>query len=108
MPKGAEYEREYKKLSELFSEVDESKRKLVEGLIDDAAFLRSENHTLKKSMEITGMVKIHPDKPDVQKTVESAKQYLKNVTSYAVVIKTLNGVLDKNGIEEDDELSDFE
>ena len=32
-------------------------------------------------------------------------QYLKNVNSYSVIIKTLNGILQKNAMEEED---DFE
>lgn len=108
MPRSVEYEKELKKLNEIFAEVEDSKRMLVEGLIEDAAFLKAENHVLKKSLEKTGMVKVHPDKPDIQKTVESAKQYLKNINSYSVVVKTLNGVLSKNIIEEDDGLGEFE
>ena len=54
------------------------------------------------------MVKIHPEHPDIQKPTEAAKQYLKNVNSYAVVIKTLNGVLSKSLIAEEDDMSEFE
>ncbi|MGJ9381797.1 hypothetical protein [Salipaludibacillus sp. CF4.18] len=108
MPKRVIYQKELAKLNEIFSEVEDSKRKLVEGLIEDAAFLKAENHILRESMADTGMVKIHPDDPVKQRTVESAKQYLKNINSYSVVIKTLNGVLNKNIIEDDDDLSEFE
>jgi regulator of replication initiation timing len=108
MSKLAVYEKELKKLTEIFADVEESKRKLVEGLIEDAAFLKSENYVLKNSIANTGMVKIHPEHPEMQKSVESAKQYLKNINSYSVVIKTLNGVLNKNIIEDEDDLSEFE
>lgn len=101
------YQQELAKLTEIFKDVDEPKRKLVEGLIEDAAFLKAENHILKESISKTGMVKIHPDHPDLQKSIETAKQYLKNINSYSVVIKTLNGVLN-NKIEEEDQLSEFE
>lgn len=108
MPKSEIYRQELAKLTEIFKDVEESKRKLVEGLVEDAAFLKAENHVLKQSISITGMVKIHPDHPDMQKPIETAKQYLKNVNSYSVVIKTLNGVLMKNIMDDEDELSDFE
>jgi hypothetical protein len=108
MSKSEIYKQELEKLTEIFADVEESKKKLVEGLIEDAAFLKSQNYVLKKSIEKTDMVKIHPQHPELQKTVESAKQYLKNVNSYSVVIKTLNGVLNKNIIEDEDELSEFE
>lgn len=108
MTKQLVYEQELEKLTEIFKNVDESKRKLVEGLIEDAAFLKSENYVLRKHISSTGMVKIHPQHQDMQKPIETAKQYLKNVNSYATVIKTLNGVLAISVIEDEDDLSDFE
>lgn len=108
MTKQKVYEEELTKLKEIFQEVEESKRKLVEGLIEDAAFLKAENYVLKQTMKETGMIKIHPQHLDLQKPTEAGKQYLKNINSYSVVIKTLNGVLSKNTIEDDDELEEFE
>jgi len=102
------YQKELAKLKDIFKDVEPSKANLVEGLIEDAAFLKAENHALKQVITATGMVKAHPEHPEIQKPVEAAKQYLKNVNSYAVVIKTLNGVLSKNLIEPDDELDEFE
>ena len=101
------YQKELDKLAKIFEEVEESKRKLVEGLIEDAAFLKAENYVLKQAITETGMVKIHPEHPELQKPIETAKQYLKNINSYAVVIKTLNGVLMKNTIEPDDAFDEF-
>lgn len=108
MSKTEVYQKELMKLTELFKDVDPPKAKLVEGLIEDAAFLAAENYALRQSITVTGMVKVHPQHPEIQKSVEAAKQYLKNVNCYAVVIKTLNGVLNKNMIEDEDELSEFE
>lgn len=108
MSKTEVYQKELMKITELFKDVDPPKAKLVEGLIEDAAFLKAENYALRQSITVTGMVKVHPQHPEIQKSVEAAKQYLKNVNCYAVVIKTLNGVLNKNMIEDEDELSEFE
>ena len=108
MTKQEVYDAELAKLTEIFSEVEPVKAKLVEGLIKDAAFLLAENWELKKIIAVTGMVKVHSQHPEIQKPTEAAKQYLKNVNSYAVVIKALNGVLNKSAIEEDDELEEFE
>ena len=107
MTKDAIYQKEYAKLTEIFVDVEDSKRKLVEGLIEDAAFLKSENSSLKSNLREIGMVNIHPSNPSLQRPVESAKQYLKNVNSYAVIIKTLHGVLNKDIIEEEDDLEEF-
>ena len=107
MTKQKVYEKELEKLKEIFQEVEESKRELVEGLIEDAAFLRAENYILKQVIEKAGMVKVHPEYPELQKPTEVGKQYLKNINSYSVVIKTLNGVLQKNAIEPEDEFDEF-
>lgn len=108
MIKSEEYQKELTKLNEIFRDIDPSKKKLVEGLIEDAAFLKAENATLKESISQTGMVKIHPEHPELQKSTEAAKQYLKNVNCYAVVVKTLNSVLQMNIPEEDDGLGEYE
>lgn len=108
MEKHDVYKKELNKLNEIFQDVEESKAKLVEGLIEDAAFLKAENYVLKKAIKETGMVKIHPKNSGLQKPIETAKQYLKNINSYAVVIKTLNGVLQKNVVEDDDDFDEFE
>lgn len=108
MNKTEAYEKEKAKLNKIFEVVEDEKRKLAEGLIDDAAFLYSENDQLKDMMEETGMVKVHPNNPNLQKPTEAAKQYLKNVNSYAVVIKALASVLNKADFDEDEGLGDYE
>lgn len=108
MEKSEVQQKERSKLLEIFKEVEPTKSQLVEGLIDDAAFLYAENRILRELMADSGMIKIHPQHPDLQKQTEAAKQFLKNVNSYAVIIKTLNGVLSKNVLEPDDGLDEFE
>ena len=103
MVKSQEYETELSKLEEIFSDVEPGKKKLVDGLIEDAAFLYAENLRLREVINNTGMVRLHPAIDGLQKPTEAAKMYLKNVNSYAVVIKTLNAVLSKNPMEDDDE-----
>ncbi|SFB62645.1 hypothetical protein SAMN05216312_12233 [Cohnella sp. OV330] len=108
MEKSEVLRREREKLDEIFADVDPSKKKLVEGLLDDAAFLRAEQMALRRTLDITGMVKIHPTKPTLQQPVEAARQYLKNANSYAVIIKTLNSVLSKNTNDDLDDMSEYE
>lgn len=108
MTKQKVYEEELEKLTELFKEVDESNRKLVDGLIQDAAFLFAENYELKELLNKTGMVKVHPEKPELQKPIPAADQYRKNLNSYSIVIKALNGVLQKKTDDDDDDLGEFE
>lgn len=102
MTKTERIQKERARLAEILKDIDENKRALVDGLIDQAAYLTIENNDLQESLVITGMVKIHPQNPGIQKPVEAAKQYRQNVNTYAVIIKTLNGVLMKDaGAEED-------
>ncbi len=101
------YKQELAKLEKLFKDVEPKKTELTEGLRQDAAFLLAENAMLKEVMRETGMIKFHPEYPEIQKPTEAAKQYLKNVNSYAVVIKTLNGILSKDLAEGDDEFAKF-
>lgn len=102
------YKAELAKLNEIFKEVEESKKKLVEGLIQDAAFLYAENYELRKLLNITGTVKIHPEHKELQKPITAAKEYRQNLNSYSVVIKTLNAILQKGIIDDDDDLEEFE
>lgn len=108
MEKSQVYKREFEKLKELFKDVEESNKKLVEGLIEDAAFLYVENYMLKQSLEKTGMVKFHPNNATMQKNLPSAKEYRQNLNSYAVVIKTLAAILQKKIDLNDDDLEEFE
>ena len=101
------YKQELAKLEELFKDVEPIKARLTEGLRQEAAFLLAENAMLKQHMRETGMVKVHPEYPEVQKPTEAAKQYLKNVGRYTEVIKALNSILSKDLTEGDDEFAKF-
>ena len=107
MTKREAYNKELNKLNEIFSDVEESDKKLVEGLIQDAAFLYAENFVIKQVLEDTGMIKIHPDNPNLQKPLPIAKEYRQNLNSYSVVIKSLSSVLQKKIDDEDDDMDEF-
>ncbi len=79
------------KLTELFASVEEPKRRLVAELIENAAFLAGELAEEREMLQQTGMVRVNPADPRLQKPVEAARQYRQNLGIYAVVIKALNG-----------------
>lgn len=108
MTKEEAYNQELNKLNEIFLDVDESNKKLVDGLIQDAAFLYAENHELKQILTITGMIKFHPTDKSLQKPLPIAKEYRQNLNSYSVVIKTLSSVLQKKIEDDDDDMDDYE
>jgi hypothetical protein len=105
--KQAVFQAEVEKLSGLFAVVDPAKKQLCDGLILDAAYLASENWALRQILEQTGMVRVHPERPELQKPIEAGKQYRQNVMAYAVCIKALNGVLSRDTVEQDDEFDEF-
>ena len=102
------YEEELAKLTEVFKDINESKKKLVEGLIQDAAFLYAENYILKKSLDETGMIKFHPSNSTMQKHLPAAKEYRQNLNSYSIVIKSLSSVLQKKIDDDDDDMDEYE
>lgn len=101
------YSRELEKLKTLFKDVEPTQAILVDGLIEDAAFLYAENAMLKATGLANGMIKVHPEYPELQKEIPAGKQYLKNVNSYAVIIKTLYGILQKGALEQNDAFDEF-
>lgn len=106
--KQAEYSKEFEKLSALFSNVDESKRQLVAGLIESAAFLYAENKCLASVLAKTGSVRINPKNPQQQRPVEAAKQYRSNLDTYSSVVGRLSRILDAQELEDEDDMSEYE
>lgn len=101
-----EYERS--KLLTLFADFDQGIKDLVAGLIDDAAFLRAENWELSNLIAVTGMIKVHPQRPDLQKPVQAAAQYRANEKVYANIIGKLAMIIQRGqGGEEDDDFDEF-
>lgn len=102
-------EQEHAKLVDLFKDFDTGIKSLVSGLIDDAAFLYAENWALAKMLAVTGMIKVHPDRPDLQKVYPAAAQYRANEKAYANIISKLAAIIQRNqGGDEDDDFDDFQ
>lgn len=96
---------EYERLRSLFSSVDPAKTELVDNLIQEAAFMKVQLSNLQEQIRKYGAVQI--SNKGTQRQTEAAKYYTKLVNSYGTVIKTLNSILGKNVIEEDDEFDKF-
>ncbi len=108
MTKKEAYNKELNKLNEIFKDVEETNRELVEGLIHDAAFLYAENYDLKQIIDKTGMIKYHPDDKSLQKPLPVAKEYRQNLNSYSIVMKTLSNVLQKKIDDDDDDMDEYQ
>lgn len=96
---------EYDRLRSLFSSVDPTKAELVDNLINEAAFMRVQLENLQLQIKKYGAAQI--SSKGSQRQTEAAKFYTKLVNSYGTVIKTLNTIMGKNMIDDDDEFDDF-
>jgi len=99
---------ELDKLLLIFEKVEPAKQQLVEKMVEHTAFLSDQLDQQKEMIKQHGMVKIHPNNPNLQKPTEVGKQYLKTLQAYSLAIKTLNSVLTKNAVDDDDEFDQFE
>src|SRR5690554_2369386 len=96
---------EYERLKKLFASVDPTKTELVDNLINEAAFMKVQLSNLQEQIKKHGAVQIS-SKGNHRQT-EAAKYYTKLVNSYGTVIKTLNSIMGKNVIDDDDEFDKF-
>lgn len=97
--------KEYERLKSLFSLVDESKTKLVDNLIYQAAFMKVELDKLQEQIRKHGAIQI--SSKGTQRQTEAAKYYKKLVNSYGTVIKTLNTILGTQVDDGDDAFDEF-
>ncbi|WP_408610355.1 hypothetical protein [Cellulosilyticum lentocellum] len=96
------FEQELEKLIEIFKDVEESKQKLVQGLLQETAYLKSELFVMHQVLDEVGMIKVHPTDKTKQKTLPIANEYRRTANIYALNIKTLNGILGKDTMEGED------
>ena len=97
--------KEYERLKQLFSNVDETKAELVDQLLNEAAFMKVQLTNLQLQIRKYGAIQI--SNKGAQRQTEAAKYYTKLVNSYGTVIKTLNSILAKNVTDDDDEFDLF-
>lgn len=96
---------EYNRLKKLFSNVDESKTELVDELLKKASFLVIELYKLQKYIDLYGSVEIS-NKGNVRESIYY-KTFLSTLNVYQGIIKTLNTIMGRNIIDEDDEFDEF-
>ena len=96
---------EYLRLKKLFTNVDETKTELVDELLKKASFLKCELERLEALVKKYGSVE-RSNKGNVRESVYY-KTYLSTVNVYQGIIKTLNTIMGKNVVDEDDEFDEF-
>ena len=96
--------KEYERLSALFKDVEESKTKLVNELLLKAAFLKVQLDGLELQIKKYGAVQMKNG--EFRESVPY-KTFLSSLAVYQTIIKTLNSIMGKNTIDEDDEFDEF-
>lgn len=100
-------QQEYKRIKALFDGVDEKQLALVEGALWEAARLRVELNRLNEIVKQSGLVKVHPDNPGMQKELPVSRLIVKVRANYLNYIAKLSAVLGKSDIDEDDDMEEF-
>jgi hypothetical protein len=96
---------EYERLSTLFKDVDENKTKLIDELLMKAAFLKVQLDELEGPLKKYGAIQFS-NKGNAREST-NYKTYLKTLTVYQGIIKTLSIVMGRNTIDSDDEFDEF-
>ena len=87
-------------LEEIFKNVDEGQKQLVDRLLDEVVFLEEKMVELRK----LPFVNVHPTNPALQKTTPAAKLYKECSQSYMNAIRILSSILHKVESSAQDEL----
>ena len=103
-----EIEKEYERIKELFSDRDEKQLQLIDGAIWECARLRVELNDLHDIIKKTGLIKVNPKDPSMQKELPVSKLIVKARANYLNYIAKRSNMLGVNVDGEDDELSDYE
>jgi hypothetical protein len=101
------YESELKRWMELFADTDDGVRKAAMGLIEKAAYTHSLCVELQEAIDKSGAIKVHPENPELQKTVPAVKEFARLSETYANIVNKLNSLRAKNVVDSDDELAEF-
>ena len=87
-------------LKELFRDVDDGERRLVDNLISEVVYYEAQMAELKK----LPFISVHPKNPAMQKTTAAARLYKDYATSYMNAIRILLNILRKVEASAQDEL----
>jgi len=96
---------EYARLKALFQNVEPTKAELVDELIMKAAFLKVELTDIEDKVKKYGSVE-RSSKGNVRQSLYY-KTYLQSLSVYQSIIRTLNAIIGKDNIDEDDEFDEF-
>lgn len=102
--------KEYERLLSVYAEqnADDLKLKTYDPLIKECARAKVQLDELNSIAKKTGLIKVHPDYPDLQKQLPVATELTKVRASLTNMLTKLDKILCANATEEWDDLEEFE
>ncbi len=101
-------QKEYERIKRLFDGVDEHQLNLIDGALWECARLRVELDNLHDIVKQSGLIKLHPQNPSLQKELPVSKLIVKARANYLNYISKLSSLLGKNVDEDEDDLNEYE
>lgn len=100
--------KEVERLKALFPGADANKMAALEGLIEQAAYQRLFLQNLNEQAIRSGLVKIHPENPGLQKGLPVSREIAKHSAAYTNIMDKLMKHLAIEIEDDDDGLGDYE
>lgn len=95
-------EKRREQLNEIFKNVDEPQKQLIDPLLDELVRLEDEIAELRKLPQL----RVHPNNPSIQKLTPAARLLKMELQSYMNAVRILSGILRKIESTTQDELLD--
>ena len=104
----AEISAEIERLKVEFKGADESKIRTLEALIEQAAYERIYLRRLNEQAFETGLIKVHPEDPRIQRTLPVSGEIAKHSAALTNIMDKLMKHLEVEDDDEDEGLDDYE
>lgn len=99
---------EIERLKATFPNADEVKLAALSGMIEQAAYETIYLRRLNEQALSSGLVQVHPDNPQIQRTLPVSGEIAKHSAALTNILDKLQKWLGTQPGDDDDELSEFE
>ena len=103
-----EITKEIQRIKSLFPNADENKINALEGLIEQAAYLRIYLQGLNQQALKSGLIEYHPDNAKIQRTLPISNEITRHSATLTSIMDKLMKYLAVDGDDWDDGLDEYE